>query len=73
MANVDTLDMLTKLTADGCALGDVITLATELSTQGQPAIADQAYKIWIKFNAEHPQLCVALFNRSVLQASLVDS
>ena len=73
MANVDTLDMLTKLTADGCALGDVITLATELSTQGQPAIADQAYKIWIKFNAEHPQLCVALFNRSVLQASLGDS
>lgn len=73
MANVDTLDILTKLTADGCALGDVITLATELSTQGQPAIADQAYKIWIKFNAEHPQLCVALFNRSVLQASLGDS
>ena len=73
MADVDTLDMLTKLTADGCALGDVITLATELSAQGQPAIADQAYKIWIKFNAEHPQLCVALFNRSVLQAALGDS
>ena len=73
MADVDTLDMLAKLTADGCPLGDVITLATDLTARGQPALADQAYKIWNQFNAEHPQLCVALFNRSVLQAALGDS
>lgn len=72
MADVDTLEMLNTLTADGCALGDVITLASDLASGGQPALADQAYKIWIKFNAEHPQLCVALFNRSVLQAALGD-
>lgn len=73
MADVDTLEMLSKLTAEGCPLGDVITLAGELAAQGQPALADQAYKIWNQFNAEHPQLCVALFNRSVLQAALGDS
>lgn len=73
MADVDTLEMLSKLTAEGCPLGDVITLAGELAAQGQPALADQAYKIWVKFNAEHPQRSVALFNRSVLQAALGDN
>lgn len=73
MADVDTLEMLNKLTADGCPLADVITLASSLASSGQPALADQAYKIWIRFNAEHPQLCVALFNRSVLQAALGDN
>ena len=73
MADLDALDMLSKLTADGCSLGDMITLAGNLAADGQPALADQAYKIWIKFNAEHPQLCVALFNRSVLQAALGDN
>ena len=73
MADVDTLEMLSKLTAEGCSLGDVITLAGDLATQGQPALADQVYKIWVKFNAEHPQLSVALFNRSVLQAALGDN
>ncbi|MCY1647107.1 N-acetylglucosamine transferase [Caulobacter sp. SL161] len=73
MADLDALEMLSKLTADGCSLGDVITLASNLATGGQPALADQAYKIWIKFNPDHPQLCVALFNRSVLQAALGDN
>jgi predicted O-linked N-acetylglucosamine transferase (SPINDLY family) len=73
MADVDTLDLLSKLTAEGCPLGDVITLAAGLSGGGQVALADQAYKVWIRFNAEHPQLCVALFNRSILQAVLGDN
>lgn len=73
MADLDALEMLSKLTADGCSLGDVITLASNLATGGQPALADQAYKVWIKFNPDHPQLCVALFNRSVLQAALGDN
>lgn len=73
MADVDTLDMLSKLTAEGCPLGDVITLAARLGAEGQAALADQAYKVWIRFNGEHPQLCVALFNRSILQAALGDN
>ncbi|USQ94781.1 O-linked N-acetylglucosamine transferase, SPINDLY family protein [Caulobacter sp. RL271] len=73
MADVDTLDLLSKLTAEGCPLGDVITLAASLSGGGQVALADQAYKVWIRFNGEHPQLCVALFNRSILQAVLGDN
>lgn len=73
MADVDTLNLLSTLTAEGCSLGDLITLATNLGAGGQPGLADQAYKIWIQFNAEHPQLCVALFNRSVLQSALGDN
>ncbi|HJV40420.1 N-acetylglucosamine transferase [Caulobacter sp.] len=73
MADLDTLDMLSKLTAEGCSLGDAITIAAELSQAGKPAVADQVYKIWARFNPEHPQLCVALFNRSVLQSALGDN
>lgn len=73
MADVDTLNLLSTLTAEDCSLGDLITLASQLGAEGQPALADQAYKVWIKFNAEHPQLSVALFNRAVLQAALGDN
>jgi len=73
MADIDTLNLLSTLTAEGCSLGDLITLASKLGAEGQPALADQAYKVWIKFNAEHPQLSVALFNRAVLQAALGDN
>lgn len=73
MADVDTLNLLSTLTAEDCSLGDLITLASQLAAEGQPALADQAYKVWIKFNAEHPQLSVALFNRAVLQAALGDN
>ena len=73
MADVDALEMLSRLTADGCSLADLITLAGDVASSGQPALADQAYKVWIKFNPAHPQLCVALFNRSVLQAALGDN
>ncbi|WP_297506255.1 N-acetylglucosamine transferase [uncultured Caulobacter sp.] len=73
MADIDTLDLLSKLTAEGASLADVITVAAQLGQDGQPALADQAYKVWIRFNPEHPQLCVALFNRSILQAALGDN
>jgi len=73
MADVDTLDLLSKLTAEDCPLGEVITLAADLGAGGRPALADQAYKVWIRFNPEHPQLSVALFNRSILQAALGDN
>lgn len=73
MADVDTLDLLSKLTAEGCTLGDLILIAANLGQEGRHALADQAYKVWIRFNAEHPQLCVALFNRSILQSALGDN
>ena len=71
MADVDTLDLLNKLTAEGFSLGDLIALTAGLSDR--PALTDQAYKVWIRFNPEHPQLCVAHFNRAVLQAALGDN
>lgn len=73
MADVDTLNLLSTLTADGASLGDAILIAVRLGDLGQPALADQAYKIWIRFNPEHPQLCVAHFNRAVLQSALGDN
>jgi predicted O-linked N-acetylglucosamine transferase (SPINDLY family) len=73
MADVDTLDLLSKLTAEDCSLGELITIAAGLGAGGQPALADQAYKVWIRFHPEHPQLCVALFNRSILQSALGDN
>lgn len=73
MAEFDTLDLLSKLTSEGCSLGELINIAAELSQAGKPHVADQAYKIWARFNPDHPQLCVALFNRSVLQSALGDN
>ncbi len=73
MADVDTLDLLSTLTAEGASLGDVISIAARLGEGGQPALADQAYKVWIRFNPEHPQLCVAHFNRAVVQSALGDN
>jgi predicted O-linked N-acetylglucosamine transferase (SPINDLY family) len=73
MADVDTLHLLSTLTAEGASLGDVILIAAQLGESGQPALADQAYKIWIRFNPQHPQLCVAHFNRAVLQSALGDN
>jgi len=70
MADVDTLDLLSKLTAEGFSLGELISIAVGMGDR--PALADQAYKVWIRFNPEHPQLCVAHFNRAVLQASQGD-
>ena len=57
MADIDTLDLLSKLTSEGCSLGELITIASELAQAGKPQVADQAYKIWARFNPEHPQLC----------------
>lgn len=71
MADVDTLDLLSKLTAEGFPLGELIGLTAAMPDR--PALADQAYKVWIQFNPLHPQLSVAHFNRSVLQAALGDS
>lgn len=70
MADVDTLDLLSKLTAEGFSLGELISVAAGMGDRS--ALADQAYKVWIRFNPEHPQLCVAHFNRAVLQAALGD-
>ena len=70
MADVDTLDLLSKLTADGFSLGELIAITAAMADE--PALASQAYKVWIQFNPQHPQLSVAHFNRSVLQGALGD-
>ena len=73
MADVDTLELLRTLTAEDRSLGDLITLTAKLAADGEAALADQAYKVWIQFNPDNPLLAVALFNRSILQTALGDN
>lgn len=61
-----------KVTAGGCALGELIGAANELVQRGEPALARQLYKIWINFNADHPQLFVAHFNGAVVATQTND-
>jgi hypothetical protein len=41
MADIDTFDLLSKLTAEGCSLGELITIAAELAQAGKPLEAPQ--------------------------------
>ena len=67
------LSNLQKITGEGLGLAELITAANSLTAAGQPGLAEQLYRIWIGFNAEHPQLCVALFNCSGLQSQAGDA
>lgn len=61
-------------TTDGqMPLGDLINATAALSGAGAPELAIQLYKVWAGFNAEHPQMFVALFNRSALESQIGDA
>ena len=66
------LSSLPKITGGALGLPELINAATELVGAGQPALAEQLYRIWIGFNPEHPQLFIALFNCSGLQSQSGD-
>lgn len=72
MSESSFLSALEKLTAGDFSLGDLITVAGELAAAGDVARAQQLYTIWIRFNPEHPQLCVAHFNLSSLYTQTSD-
>jgi predicted O-linked N-acetylglucosamine transferase (SPINDLY family) len=63
---------LRKITGEGLALPDLITAATLLVEARQPGLAEQLYRVWIGFNPEHPQLCIALFNCAGLRSEAGD-
>ena len=52
---------------------DLVGAASRLSESGQPTLARQLYKAWIKFNPDHPQLYVAHFNCSALDTAAEDN
>lgn len=66
------LTALQTITAGGVTLGDLLNMASGLTEAEQPALARQLYKVWIKFNPDHPQLYVANFNCSGLDTQLGD-
>lgn len=70
MVESDDLAVLQTITTQGLPLGDMINAASRYADAGQPAMAEQVYKIWIQFNPEHPQLFIALFNCATLQSNI---
>ena len=70
MAETEALAVLRKITTEGLSLTDLISAANQLIADGQSELAEQVYKIWIQFNADHPQLFVALFNCSTVQSGI---
>ncbi len=70
MADTEALAVLQKITSEGLSLGDLIHVAGQLTASGQLEMVEQVYKIWIQFNADHPQLFIALFNCAALQSSI---
>jgi predicted O-linked N-acetylglucosamine transferase (SPINDLY family) len=63
---------LQGITTSSVSLPELITAATQLSGAGQVSLAQQLYRAWLKFNAEHPQRFVALFNCAVLSNQMGD-
>jgi predicted O-linked N-acetylglucosamine transferase (SPINDLY family) len=60
------LSALQGITAGALTLGDVITAAGHCTEAGKPKLAEQLYKVWIRFNPDDPLIYVAQFNMSGL-------
>jgi predicted O-linked N-acetylglucosamine transferase (SPINDLY family) len=73
MSNSDFLTALNKITAGDISILELINVSGRLCAEGQLNLAKQLYKIWIKFNANHPLLHVAYFNCSELDAKTGDA
>jgi len=65
---VDTLQRIT--TGAGVEIGELIGVAGRLSEAGDPALAQQLYRVWVNFHPDSPQRFIALFNCSVLSSNL---
>jgi predicted O-linked N-acetylglucosamine transferase (SPINDLY family) len=66
------LIILQKVTSGEVALPELIGEAAALAASGQARLAQQLYRVWIKFNPDHPQIYVAHFNCSGLDTQLGD-
>ena len=66
MSEAVFISAVQRITAGQLDLGGVITVATELLQTGHSTLAQQVYRVWIQFNADHPQVYVAQFNRAGL-------
>ena len=73
MSDTVFMTTLTSVTAGTATLGDVVGAASRFTEAGQPHLAEQLYKVWVGLNADHPQVFVAHFNLSGLQAAAGDT
>src|SRR5580658_3713649 len=60
------LSALGRITGGDFQLTDLIDVAGRLRELGQVSPAEQLYRVWIRFNPEHPHLYAAWFNLSTL-------
>ncbi|THD80509.1 MAG: N-acetylglucosamine transferase [Phenylobacterium sp.] len=66
------VETLQKITTTEVGLHELISAATRLNDAGHISLAQQAYRVWLNFNGEHPQRFVVLFNCAVLSSQMGD-
>lgn len=57
-----------RITAGAFTLTDAIAVAHQLTAAGRSDLSIQAYRVWAKFNADHPMVYAIHFNRAVLHS-----
>jgi predicted O-linked N-acetylglucosamine transferase (SPINDLY family) len=57
-----------RITAGALGLSEAISAAHELTAAGRSDLSIQLYRIWTKFNADHPLVHTIHFNRAVLHS-----
>jgi predicted O-linked N-acetylglucosamine transferase (SPINDLY family) len=61
------LDALRKTTGEGLPFGELLSAALALTESGQPRLAKELYRVWVRVNPDDPLRHVALFNCAVLE------
>lgn len=62
------LSAVARITAGASAPIEALTAAQQLTAAGRPDLSIQIYRIWAKFNADHPTVYAIHFNRAVLHS-----
>jgi len=57
-----------RITAGAFGLTETIALANQLTAANRSDLSIQVYRIWAKFNADHPAIQAIHFNRAVLHS-----
>jgi predicted O-linked N-acetylglucosamine transferase (SPINDLY family) len=68
MSDATFMLALQKITTETLNFGEVINVADTLVRSERPDLAEQIYRVWIRFNPDHELLYVAHFNLSALTA-----
>jgi predicted O-linked N-acetylglucosamine transferase (SPINDLY family) len=72
MSQADFLTALKSVTARTLPLAGLVAAGGRLADAGEPALAEQLYKVWIGLNADDPHVFIAQFNASGLMTAAGD-